>query len=147
MADDLKIALHQRKTPQNVDNHKQKIPKHRQREREKTVPLPMSNRIESERARDGGVRERVRRVLFVGKDEQNGVGQLLFLIGGWRSTVRLQQRRRHVVSYLHHRHQLLFGDRQALGVGAVDHIDDGVGVAIITSPVRPNRRLAAEIPH
>lgn len=48
---------------------------------------------------------------------------------------------------LQHRDQLLFGDADAISITAVDDVDDGVCVGVVAAPVRPNGRLAAEIPH
>lgn len=48
---------------------------------------------------------------------------------------------------LKHRNQLLFGDANALSITAVDDVDDSISVGVVAAPVRPNGRLAAEVPH
>merc|ERR1711860_286304 len=48
---------------------------------------------------------------------------------------------------LQHRDKLLLADPDPVPVSAVHHVDNGVGVGVITSPVWSNACLTSEIPH
>lgn len=49
--------------------------------------------------------------------------------------------------YLKHGDELLFGDANSFSITTIDHIDNCIGIGIVTSPVGPNRGLATEIPY
>nr|POF04226.1 hypothetical protein CFP56_21981 [Quercus suber] len=65
-------------------------------------------------------------ILFIRKDQQRSVAQLLLV---------------------EHGAQLAARGAQALDVGAVDDKDDGGRVAVVAAPVWPDARLPAEVPH
>jgi len=43
--------------------------------------------------------------------------------------------------------ELLGRGADALGVAAVDHVDDGLRVGVVAAPVRPDARLPAQVPY
>ena len=50
-------------------------------------------------------------------------------------------------AHLKHCHELVLGKLHSLRIGRVNHVDDGVRVLVIAPPVRPDARLAAQVPH
>jgi len=64
--------------------------------------------------------------LLVGKDEELCVVELLLV---------------------EHGEELGLVDGEAVAVGRVDDVNDGLGVGVIAPPVGPDRGLAAEVPH
>jgi hypothetical protein len=64
--------------------------------------------------------------LFVGVDQYECVLELLLLHDGV---------------------ELLLADAYPLHVAAVNHVDDGLRVGVVTPPVRPYAGLTAQVPH
>ena len=50
-------------------------------------------------------------------------------------------------TYLKHRYEFLLGNANTFSITTIDHINDGVSVGVVTSPIWPDWGLPAQIPH
>lgn len=75
---------------------------------------------------DSGVRKTYRQILLVGKDQQDGISQLILI---------------------QHALEFLSGLNNTLAIVAVDDEDDTLGVLEVMSPQRSDLVLATDIPH
>lgn len=96
------------------------------RTRRLDVPIPLPQSVETQFVGDFGGVHGIRKILFVGKDKEDGVSEFILV---------------------QHPVELLPRLANSLSIVAIDHKDQSLGVGEIVSPERTDLVLTADVPN